>query len=624
MGSVPFVWRALPDHLLPDAMSGATYLDTDTVTRDNFGNFDVKDILAYQKKMIGKDIDKPVYLEQSVDPFSAGYALMKKLSPALHKDLSVLIKPNIGGFAWFKGGADNGVLGRVTDIRFVDGIISYLTEQGVSQILIAEGWGISDPKDFEKLCRIAGYEKLAAKYPQARVVDLNYYNGEGPNDDECVPVQVPMPDAEELKTGLVVPKVYLEHLVSGLVINVPKLKTHRFPFVSAGMKNLMGVIGFDGPGLYHQKKWKMHAELTPYLKKRESLTKTEQRIAYADILAKFSARLCDIYGILHPHITLIDGILAAEGDGFNRLSSVPLCTAVGSYNTLFADAVAARLSGYWLNEALRQQSGFHCPPYLLRAAEKYTKRDRHLEGIRVIGEETLQRKDLRLGLIGLSGIHIPGNAKDTFRGGHTVTARYMASDPVDIHAEMLQWPLESTSWIMSDWKGGSLPPGVATGFRCLYTERELWVFFVAHYRSVDKTHASAVKKEVVDLFKHDVVEIFIDPSPDSPKTYFEWELNPAAEQLDLSIDLNHRKYDTKWDSDWKGRSFVHDERNLWYSVMRLPFSRVGRPKKGDVWKSNFFRVEGKGKDRLYMAWQPTGTDKPAFHRPDAFGQLVFA
>ncbi len=620
---VPFLWHALSDTILPDAFSGATLLTPSDEIQDNFGNFNVKELLSYQKTLIEHDRDKPVFIEQSVDPFSAGYSIMQQLSPVLNDQLSVLIKPNVGGFAWFKGGMDNGLLGRITDIRFVDGIVSYLNDEGVGQILIAEGWGIPDPKDFQKLWNMAGYRALAKKHKNTRLVDLNHYNGLGPNDDECIPVQIDMPDAEELKTGLVVSRVYLEHIVNGLVINVPKLKTHRFPFVSAGMKNLMGAVGFDGPGLYHQKKWKMHAELTGYLKRRDTLAKKEQHAGYIDVLNKFSNRLCDAYDILHPHITIIDGVLAAEGDGFNKLSSVPLCTAIGSYNTISADIVASNLAGYWQNNQLMTQSGFHSPPYLVAAAKKYDRHQKALEHITIIGDQKAYQNDLRLDLIGLADVNIKGNAKETLRGGNKVSATYVDAAHVDIHKEMMRWPVEATSWIMSDWKGRSLPPGVATGFRCLYTQEELIVFFVAHYRSIDKTRYSDGQKDVPDLFKHDVVELFLDPGPKSPNTYFEWELNPARDQLDLAVDLDHKKYDVNWDSNWTGFSFVHEERRLWYSAIRLPFSKTGRPEKGETWKANFFRVEGKGKDRLYMAWQPTETKRPAFHKPDKFGQLVF-
>ncbi|MGH9959146.1 MAG: carbohydrate-binding family 9-like protein [Pyrinomonadaceae bacterium] len=36
-----------------------------------------------------------------------------------------------------------------------------------------------------------------------------------------------------------------------------------------------------------------------------------------------------------------------------------------------------------------------------------------------------------------------------------------------------------------------------------------------------------------------------------------------------------------------------------------------------------FRCVGTGKDRGYLAWQPTRTEQPNFHIPKVFGWLIF-
>jgi alpha-galactosidase len=41
------------------------------------------------------------------------------------------------------------------------------------------------------------------------------------------------------------------------------------------------------------------------------------------------------------------------------------------------------------------------------------------------------------------------------------------------------------------------------------------------------------------------------------------------------------------------------------------------------WRANFFRVEGAREPRFYSAWRATGTPKPNFHVPSAFGKLLF-
>jgi hypothetical protein len=63
----------------------------------------------------------------------------------------------------------------------------------------------------------------------------------------------------------------------------------------------------------------------------------------------------------------------------------------------------------------------------------------------------------------------------------------------------------------------------------------------------------------------------------------------------------------------------------WRAVLALPMkSIVERFDPKVVWRANFYRVEGTEEPRFYSAWQPTRTEKPAFHVPEAFGKLVFA
>jgi uncharacterized protein (DUF362 family)/NAD-dependent dihydropyrimidine dehydrogenase PreA subunit len=72
------------------------------------------------------------------------------------------------------------------------------------------------------------------------------------------------------------------------VVNMPKFKTHNLTLLTAAIKNLFGLV------------WKTH--------------KTELHKRYFDINA-FSKILVDIYEEVRPALTVIDGIVAMEGDG---------------------------------------------------------------------------------------------------------------------------------------------------------------------------------------------------------------------------------------------------------------------------------------------------------------------
>jgi hypothetical protein len=59
-------------------------------------------------------------------------------------------------------------------------------------------------------------------------------------------------------------------------------------------------------------------------------------------------------------------------------------------------------------------------------------------------------------------------------------------------------------------------------------------------------------------------------------------------------------------------------------VMRIPWGdRIHKPQPGERWRVNLFRCVGSGENRGYLAWQPTRTEQPNFHVPEAFGWLVF-
>jgi hypothetical protein len=78
-------------------------------------------------------------------------------------------------------------------------------------------------------------------------------------------------------------------------------------------------------------------------------------------------------------------------------------------------------------------------------------------------------------------------------------------------------------------------------------------------------------------------------------------------------------------SGLRRRVDVDSAAKTWRAVLALPMkSIVERFDPGVTWRANFYRVEGVQEPRFYSAWQPTRTDKPSFHVPEAFGKLMFA
>ncbi|MDB4936534.1 MAG: hypothetical protein JWP87_3506, partial [Labilithrix sp.] len=110
-----------------------------------------------------KDDRSAVTMLQGGSPRDLGERLCNAVVPQRPKDTPILIKPNLGGFEWFKdpakSGGDDGVRGRITDPEFVRGIIKCLKARGHDKITVAEGWGAKH-KDWEHLVDVSGYQAM--------------------------------------------------------------------------------------------------------------------------------------------------------------------------------------------------------------------------------------------------------------------------------------------------------------------------------------------------------------------------------------------------------------------------------------------------------------------------------
>lgn len=618
-----------------DAVSGASEAAYDGKYVEILADFDASLLLAHQSAAIRAQRDKPVYVVHEPNPSKSAYELMKKLSPALRSDLRVLIKPNLGGFGWFKMGADKGVSGRTTDLGFIEGIVDYLEENGVTKISIAESWGVKTPEEVRRLFRVSGLERLASRHASVTLVDMNHYAGGDSEQSVLAPVAIPVPSASRLEDELVLPRIYVDHLMNGLVINVPKLKTHQFAVMTGGMKNLMGVLGLKGSRPPHQNKRQMHRELNRYVGTKNAPYDDERKRAYVHALTAFSERLADVYSASSPHMTLIDAVVATQGDGFDKTSAVPMSIAVGSYNTVYADVVAAKLVGMWDNDELREFIGSDAPPYLRIALNRFFGGAQAATEITVVDDGNDTPRNLRFHLIGMAPFEIAGNATRKLSGEGVVRAKYLKRDTrdkrdkrdaTDLEELLASWPLDRTVWITRDWSGRDVPPGISTAVAAAYTDKEVVFLFQSRVRQFAAIHSDPKKGDVARLYSGDVVEVFLDPDPSTPQAYLEFEASPAGERLDLAVDLAAKKYDTDFESGMRVVSSVDRDHGIWSAAIAVPFNDawLPAPKPGDEWRVNFFRSEGRDKGRLYMAWSPTETGKPNFHVPSRFGTLVFS
>jgi uncharacterized protein (DUF362 family) len=197
----------------------------------------------------------------------------------------VLIKPNYIN-------SRHPSTGITTDSRVIEGIVKFLRERKIENIIIGEGSGFGDT--FQAF-KVAGVDAVAERY-DVRLVDLN--------KDEFVEVNPPNPlSLKKVKVA----KTALE----STIISVPKLKPHRQATVTLSLKNMMGALASKGV---------MHGGLS------------------------LSKNIVDLASILKPSLAVIDGIIAGEGHETSG-NPVEMDLVIAGIDPVAVDAVGAAVMG---------------------------------------------------------------------------------------------------------------------------------------------------------------------------------------------------------------------------------------------------------------------------------------
>jgi len=108
-------------------------------------------------------------------------------------------------------------------------------------------------------------------------------------------------------------------LEADVIINLPKWKTHGLTLLTLGVKNLFGCVPGKKKALWH-------------------LKAGEDRKVFAQLLV-------DLYQIIKPSLTLLDGILGMEGNGPNSGHPISLGLILASRDPLSLDQIVCDLLG---------------------------------------------------------------------------------------------------------------------------------------------------------------------------------------------------------------------------------------------------------------------------------------
>lgn len=193
------------------------------------------------------------------------------------------------------------------------------------------------------------------------------------------------------------------------------------------------------------------------------------------------------------------------------------------------------------------------------------------------------------------------------------------------------------AWEKTDWLNlQSIQPGPAPATKAKILTSSTGIYFLVFCEDnqITCTHTS----DNADLFKEDVVEVFLQPCARLP-VYFEYEISPLGFELPLLVS-NSGKGFHGW-LPWKNSGARATRRattvyggekepgascSAWSAEFVIPFAllhgMVGTPPSpGDRWKANLYRIDYDNDSSRHYAWEPaTGTN---FHSTSNFGMLEF-
>ncbi|HEX3557997.1 MAG TPA: carbohydrate-binding family 9-like protein [Pyrinomonadaceae bacterium] len=187
------------------------------------------------------------------------------------------------------------------------------------------------------------------------------------------------------------------------------------------------------------------------------------------------------------------------------------------------------------------------------------------------------------------------------------------------------WSRPRAAQIARYWSGEDAPPGRRAEARALWNEHALSVRFDC--RQAEPLVVSAaprLEQKTIGLWDRDVCELFITPERDAIRHYFEFEVAPTGEWIDLKLTVRPQGRATDWHYHSGVTAAARLREDSITLGLRVPWKHMGRaPRAGERWRCNLFRCVGRDPSRGYLAWQPTHTPEPSFHVPDKFGWMAF-
>ena len=187
---------------------------------------------------------------------------------------------------------------------------------------------------------------------------------------------------------------------------------------------------------------------------------------------------------------------------------------------------------------------------------------------------------------------------------------------------------ENTQWLkLKAYKKGQ--QDYKTQVKMMHSGKGMYFLFECEDRKITST----MNKDFMDLWKEDVVEVFLHSDTTLP-SYFEYEVSPRNFELPLLISNVNGEL-LRWmpfyyEQDRKVIHKTHIEKtgdvvSKWTAEFFVPYKllyplRNNIPAPGMIWRANFYRVDYDGSQYASWLWQETRAN---FHDFERFGRIQF-
>jgi hypothetical protein len=192
------------------------------------------------------------------------------------------------------------------------------------------------------------------------------------------------------------------------------------------------------------------------------------------------------------------------------------------------------------------------------------------------------------------------------------------------------------NWSRTDWvpitQQRVAGPRLGTRAKALYSDTGLYFLI----ESEDKKLTATLTEDFADLYREDVVEVFMWPDSSLP-VYLEYELSPLNYELLILVPNLQGKFLGWRPWHYEGTQRVRHATSVrggekqsgaaisgWTAEFFIPFSVMkplvqAPPVKGTRWRGNLYRLDYDAGTSAW-SWQKTRTN---FHDYERFGTLVF-